>query len=167
MSSSPPLLHIAGPSGSGKTALTEKLIARLTADGYRVGAIKRTHHDVVWDTPGKDSHRFAEAGAVVTMLASDTFVGTVERPKTPPSIAELAAVFVGKADIVVVESYRTSRSLVTARLAFVAADEGEDPEADGLIYTGPTPDGADRRPRFSRDEIDRIADWIGAAVMNG
>ena len=57
------VLGFAGYSGSGKTTLLEKLIPRLTARGLRVAVVKHTHHDVDWDTPGKDSWRHRQAGA--------------------------------------------------------------------------------------------------------
>lgn len=101
----PAIVRLVGPSGSGKTTLAEKLIPLLTARGLRIGAIKRSHHDVETDTPGKDSHRLREAGAVVTALASDRLVTLFERPAEPPTIASLLPAFAGKADIVIVESF--------------------------------------------------------------
>jgi len=37
-----------------------------------VATIKHAHHKVVLDTPGKDSYRYKEAGAVMSMLVTST-----------------------------------------------------------------------------------------------
>lgn len=57
-----------GWSGCGKTTLVLKLIAELRTRGYRVGAVKFTHHDVRLDTPGTDSARMKQAGAEQVLL---------------------------------------------------------------------------------------------------
>ena len=62
----------AGWSGSGKTTLLREVIARLSGGGYRVGAVKATHHDLRLDTPGKDSHSLREAGAEAVVLSEPT-----------------------------------------------------------------------------------------------
>ena len=60
----------AGWSGSGKTTLIEQLIPRFVADGLTVSLIKHAHHGFDIDTPGKDSYRHREAGAVEVMITS-------------------------------------------------------------------------------------------------
>jgi len=58
-------VHIIGQKNHGKTTLVAELVQALSAQGYRVGTIKHTHHQHELDTPGKDSHRHREAGAAV------------------------------------------------------------------------------------------------------
>ena len=60
---SPPTLVCMGWSGSGKTTFLEKLIPALTARGLRVSVVKHDGHGFQMDRPGKDSYRFAAAGA--------------------------------------------------------------------------------------------------------
>ncbi|MBF0340647.1 MAG: molybdopterin-guanine dinucleotide biosynthesis protein B [Magnetococcales bacterium] len=57
------------PSGSGKTTLMEQVIAHLAGSGLKVGAIKHGHHPADPDIPGKDTHRFRQAGAVSVLFA--------------------------------------------------------------------------------------------------
>src|SRR4030065_597142 len=64
------VITVVGHSGSGKTTLVEKLLRELTAKGVRVATIKHAHHKVVLDTPGKDSFRYKQAGAVMSMLVT-------------------------------------------------------------------------------------------------
>ena len=64
-----PVVAVTGASGGGKTALLEKLLHGLTVRGYRVGAVKSSHHeDAEVDVPGKDTWRFRRAGAVAVGL---------------------------------------------------------------------------------------------------
>ncbi|MEQ8210491.1 MAG: molybdopterin-guanine dinucleotide biosynthesis protein B [Lacipirellulaceae bacterium] len=65
-------IHILGRKNHGKTTLIVRLIKKLAELGYKVGAIKHTHHAHQLDVPGKDSHRFGEAGAAgVGILSRD------------------------------------------------------------------------------------------------
>ncbi len=93
---SPPRIHIVGRKNSGKTTLVEQLIAQLSAEGFRVGAIKHTHHRHELDTPGKDSHRHGQAGAaVVGILTRDRQAVFWPRPAAAEASREPAA---GEAD---------------------------------------------------------------------
>lgn len=64
------IVAITGFSGSGKTTLVVQLIEHLVRDGFRVGAIKHTHHPVN-DGDRGDTARFRRAGADPVILAGD------------------------------------------------------------------------------------------------
>ncbi|WP_406608642.1 molybdopterin-guanine dinucleotide biosynthesis protein B [Agarivorans sp. JK6] len=64
-----PIIALAGYSGSGKTTLLSQLIPLLKAQGLSVAVIKHSHHAIELDKPGKDSHKFAEAGAEQVILS--------------------------------------------------------------------------------------------------
>jgi len=64
----PNVFIFVGHSGCGKTTLIEKLLRELSGRGLRVAVIKHAHHRVVLDTPGKDSWRYKQAGAAISML---------------------------------------------------------------------------------------------------
>jgi GTPase SAR1 family protein len=66
----PKVFIFVGHSGAGKTTLIEKLLRELSGRGLRVATIKHAHHKVVLDTPGKDSWRYKQAGAVMSMLVT-------------------------------------------------------------------------------------------------
>lgn len=65
-----PVLGFAAPSGTGKTTLLKHLIPILKQKGLRVGLVKRSHHNIEIDLPGKDSHTLRMAGASPVMLSS-------------------------------------------------------------------------------------------------
>ena len=63
-----PVLAFAGFSGSGKTTLIEKLIPLLRERGISAAVIKHDAHGLTFDTAGKDSSRFSEAGAAASLV---------------------------------------------------------------------------------------------------
>lgn len=87
----------------GKTTLATRLISWLSGRGYRVSAVKRTHHAVPPDQPGTDTAQMAEAGAArVAFIGPD---GILER-SGPAALGEVLARLGGDADVVIVEGYR-------------------------------------------------------------
>ena len=68
--SQPPRLHIVGRRNAGKTSLICDLVRNLAGRGIRVATIKHTHHHHELDTPGKDSWKHREAGAVSVGILS-------------------------------------------------------------------------------------------------
>ncbi len=65
-----PVLSVAAYSGSGKTTFLERLIRELKARGLRLVVCKHDGHDFQIDREGKDSDRFAKAGADCVILVS-------------------------------------------------------------------------------------------------
>ncbi|MCL1969856.1 MAG: molybdopterin-guanine dinucleotide biosynthesis protein B [Candidatus Bathyarchaeota archaeon] len=60
-----------GRSGSGKTVTIEYLIKQFSVENYRVGAVKHIHHmGFTIDTEGKNTWRYARAGARVIVAVS-------------------------------------------------------------------------------------------------
>lgn len=59
----PLAIAITGWSGAGKTTVIESLLPGLAARGLSVGVLKHDAHGLDLDRPGKDTHRFREAGA--------------------------------------------------------------------------------------------------------
>jgi len=60
----PVIIHlVAAQSETGKTTIMEKLLPELKLHGLRVAALKGNLQHYELDTPGKDSRRFADAGA--------------------------------------------------------------------------------------------------------
>lgn len=99
------VISIVGHSGSGKTTLVEKLIRELCVRGVKVATIKHAHHKVELDTPGKDSFRYKEAGAVMSMLLTRDALQLVADAKTEREPQQLAQRFLGEADLVLAEGF--------------------------------------------------------------
>jgi molybdopterin-guanine dinucleotide biosynthesis protein MobB len=69
-----------GRSGSGKTVTLEYLISQLSNEGYKVGAIKHVHHKgFTIDTEGKNTWRYAQAGAKIVAAISPDEVAIIKK----------------------------------------------------------------------------------------
>ena len=66
----PAIFGFYGKSNTGKTSLMEKIIKKLTGDGYKVATIKITNKKIGVDTEGKDTWRYAKAGSNLVVLSS-------------------------------------------------------------------------------------------------
>lgn len=141
-----PVVRIAAPGrNAGKTELATRLVRWFVDRGYRVVAVKRSHHAVRPDDAGKDSDRLAKAGAATTIFWGAD--GMVERRAGgQESLANLAARFTGEADILIVEGMRDETH--GARIMLTGT-----PPAEARIVA------MDGEPILTTnaDEVDRIA----------
>lgn len=103
-----PVICFVGPKNSGKTTLLVQVIRLLSSSGVRVAAFKHDAHDFQIDHPGKDSYRFAEAGAEAVLIASATKVAFVERTAREETLPELVARHARGVDVVLAEGYKSS-----------------------------------------------------------
>ena len=95
---------IVGRSGSGKTTLIERLLPLLRARGLAVSTVKRTHHAVDLDPPGKDSRRHRDAGAEEVLLVSDRRWALLRETPDPPPLPLLLS-RLAPVDLVLVEGF--------------------------------------------------------------
>lgn len=139
----------------GKTTLAVRLINALVTRGWRVAAIKHSHHALPTDRSGSDSDVLARAGATTTLYVGAD--GVIERMPSPqPELSELLARLQGY-EIAIVEGYRDET--IGARLHL----EGEPPSNVRVFES----DGTELETT-SADDIDglvaRIEGWIDAAL---
>ena len=81
------ILGITGWKNSGKTTLTEKLVAALVSNGYRIATIKHAHHAFDIDHEGRDSFRHRAAGASQVAVVSSkrwALIHELEDETEPP-----------------------------------------------------------------------------------
>lgn len=98
-----PVIGFAAWSGTGKTTLVEKLVLALKAQGYRIAVIKHDAHRFEIDKEGKDSWRFAKAGADMTLISSREKTAIIEqRPRT----FEENLSMIHDVDLILVEGYK-------------------------------------------------------------
>ena len=96
-----------GYSNSGKTTLIEKLIPRFRAQGLTVSAIKNAHHGFDMDRPGKDSHRYREAGAGQVLISTtERWALLTETPAGHATLEDLLAQL-APCDLVIVEGFKS------------------------------------------------------------
>jgi molybdopterin-guanine dinucleotide biosynthesis protein B len=150
-----------GHSGSGKTTLIEKLLPELTRRGVRVATLKHAHHSVQLDTPSKDSWRYKQAGAVMSMLVTTHALQLVA--DTPPERdpAELAQRFMGDADLVLAEGFSYSAGV---KIEVLRRECGKPPRctlAQNLIAMVTDEDDVyPELPHFGLEDVTGIVDFM-------
>jgi molybdopterin-guanine dinucleotide biosynthesis protein MobB len=105
-----PVVSIVGCSGCGKTTLICQMLPVLAARGRRVAVIKHHHEDFEIDHEGKDSFRFAAAGAATVMVASPTKTAMIRRGEPEPALDELIASFAPDVDLVITEGFKLAHA---------------------------------------------------------
>ena len=110
-----PVISFVGRKNSGKTTYISALIPALEAAGIRVAVVKQHKHDVPVDIEGKDSWRYAQAGASCSIMSTSRQLSLVFQRSPQPdetrmaSLAELAAVAQRNGcEILLAESFNAS-----------------------------------------------------------
>ena len=157
----PPVFMFVGHSGSGKTALVEKLLPELTARGLQLATIKHAHHRVELDKEGKDSWRYKQAGAVMSMLVTATELQVVADAVDRREPAQLAERFLGEADMVLAEGFSLTPG---DKIEVLRRACGKPPRCaieDGLIAVVTDMDEIyPQLPHFALDDIVGLADFM-------
>ena len=155
------VISIVGHSGSGKTTLIEKLIRELTLLGLRVATIKHAHHTVQLDTPGKDSWRYTQAGAAVSMLVTGQGVQLIATQIDEREPLQLAKRFFGDADLVLAEGFSNASGAKIEVLRSACSATPRCLVGDGLIALVTDIDEAyPQLPHFGLNDISGIVEFI-------
>ena len=157
---SPELFIFVGHSNAGKTTFVEQLLAELTRRGRRVAAIKHAHHAVELDTAGKDSWRYKQAGAVMSMLVTRDALQLVADATDRREPQQLAARFLGEADLVLAEGFSHAAG---PKIEVLRRACGKPPRCqleDGLIaLVTDCEEAHPSMPHFALDDVAGVADF--------
>jgi molybdopterin-guanine dinucleotide biosynthesis protein MobB len=105
----PPMVCIVGRKHAGKTTLVARLSAELTQRGHRVMTLKHGSHTFNLDPSTTDTYRhYHEGNAARVAMASPDKFAFVERWEKELGPEELAAKYLGDADIVLGEGFKAS-----------------------------------------------------------
>ncbi len=109
MTPPPPIFTVVGRKHSGKTSLVVRLSAELHRRGHRVMTIKHGAHTFNIDPATTDTYRHYHEGSAerVVMAAPDKFA-LVQRWSEQLGPREIAARFLGEADVVICEGFKAS-----------------------------------------------------------
>ncbi len=137
-------IAVVGGKKTGKTTTIENLIRELTKRGYKVSAIKHIPEpDFTIDTQGKDTWRFAEAGAKTIIAISPNETATIEKGATEKVPLEALLKKCGNSDIVLIEGLKkqVAKKPSIQKIAVVTTEEEAENAAKMykpiLAYTGP------------------------------
>ena len=151
-----PVIAFAAYSGTGKTTLIEKLIIALKEKGLRLAVIKHDGHKFEIDHEGKDSWRFAQAGADITMISSAEKTAYVEQGNL--SLEQLLGM-VHDVDLILVEGYK-NKDLPQIGIARKETGKGFTAEPEHFIALVTDMEIETDVPCFGLENIADIADFI-------
>ena len=151
-----PVVAFAAYSGTGKTTLIEKLILELKSRSLRLAVIKHDGHKFEIDHEGKDSWRFAQAGADITMISSSEKTAYVEQGDL--SLEQLLGM-VHDVDLILVEGYK-NKDLPQIGIARKETGKGFTADISRFIALVTDMEVDTVLPCFGLEDISPIADFI-------
>jgi len=104
-----PYLSFVGRSNTGKTTVIERLIPILCERGLKVAVIKHHPHDFDIDIPGKDTYRYKQAGATMSILASPGKVAVIEDTEKELTLEEIITRYVRDVDLLLIEGFKKAK----------------------------------------------------------
>ena len=158
-----PVLTFTAYSNTGKTTYLEKLIPCLKSAGLRIAVIKHDAHDFQADIEGKDSWRFAQAGADIVAVASKRQFALFQY-----SSFDLSAIItqILNVDLILTEGYKHENF---PKIAIYRAASGNGlsiPLKDCLAIVGDYPSPAPC-PVFSSQDPRPLADYLLQLLQTG
>ena len=152
-----PVFSFVAWSGTGKTTYLVGLIAALKARGARVAVVKHDAHRFQIDKEGKDSWRFARAGADVVAVADGEKCAVMDYRPTP--LADILSML-RDVDLVLVEGWHedAENPIVVYR-----AGTGQPPKLDParcFAAVSDVPLDAGDRPCFPLDDPAPMAAFL-------
>ena len=158
-----PVFTFVAYSGTGKTTYIEKLIKELTVRGLRVGAVKHDAHEFEIDKPGKDSWRFAQAGAQAVAISSATKSAVMEY--RPLGYSEI----IGRmrdVDIIICEGWHTEgENRILLWRSTSGSEMKLDPAGCIAVVSDAEPDTRGT-PLFPLDDPAPMADFLQERIKN-
>ena len=162
-----PVVTVTGFSSSGKTTFLTEVVACLAQAGVRVGVIKNHGHAAGGvDQEGKDSWKYAQAGANPVVLSSSAqyavFVSTLAAPATRD---ELVARIADDVDLVLVEGFHSAAegAVEVSRKATGKGPKLEAAERIALVSDDEdlrAQVAAEGKPVFDMDDFSGFACWL-------
>ncbi len=105
----PVIFAVSGYKDSGKTWLIAELINEFIMDGLIVGVVKHDGHDSIEEVKGTDTYKYADAGALVTAVYSDSkFVMSGAGKMDPEDLIEYMKGLDNPPQIIILEGFKSS-----------------------------------------------------------
>ena len=144
-------------SDTGKTTYLERLVAELKARGARVAVVKNDDHRFEIDREGKDSWRFARAGADVVAVADGEKYALMEyRPVTLERL--LSAI--RDVDLILVEGWHAEAANAIALHRAASGKPLKLPPENCLAVVSDVPLETGGTPLFPLDDPAPMADFL-------
>jgi molybdopterin-guanine dinucleotide biosynthesis protein MobB len=144
-------------SGTGKTTYLEGLIAALKARMLRVAAVKHDGHRLELDREGKDSWRFARAGADVVAVADAEKCAVMDY--RPHSLSDILA-SIRDVDIVLIEGWHAEAERPILLYRAATGKPPKLPYAECFAVVSDEKPDTCPVPCFPLDEPEALADFL-------
>lgn len=157
-----PVIGFAAFSGTGKTTLLEKLILELKRQGCRIAVIKHDAHRFEIDKEGKDSWRFAKAGADMTLISSAEKTAIIEQRERT---FEQNLSMIHDVDLILVEGYK-QENIPKIGICRKATGKGlpHPMEQYIAVVTDDETINSEQIPIFGLEDVQRIAEFVMSKV---
>ena len=120
----PPVICIVGKSKSMKSMIMQELISELKAQGLKVGALKyHKHGDFEIDIAGKDTWKYAKAGADTVAISSSMKFAVIKKASGESDIDEIIEKHFSDCNIVLADGFTLS---VKPRIIVTESEEDID-----------------------------------------
>lgn len=159
----PPVIAVVGYSNSGKTRVAAALIRTLTAQGYRIAAVKHCHQGHQVDPAGKDSARLFAAGAACVVASSPGQLTSILRVEADTPLEKIVASLDWRYDLVVAEGFKGSG----VPKVLVLGKEPIAPLPQNVVAVVGDRKGVEDAPFYSFQELDRLAEKIKELLLDG
>lgn len=158
-----PVIAFAAYSGTGKTTLIEKIVINLKKRNLRVAVIKHDGHRFEIDHEGKDSWRFAHAGADITIISSAEKMAYIEQRELS---LQQQIDMVHDVDLILVEGYKNA-DLPQIGIARKETGKGFTAEYSRFIALVSDYEQLDAKiPCFNLNDVDEITEFILREISN-
>ena len=148
---------VTGWKKSGKTTLVTQLVSEFRRRGWTVATVKHAHHSVDVDRPETDSWKHRAAGATEVALVGGLRYA-IMREQAEATLEEVLA-RLAPADLILIEGYKRERHpKIEVRTDHSRPIAGTDSNVVAIAADQPAPET--HLPRFARDDIAGIADFI-------
>lgn len=122
----PVVIAVIGGKKSGKTTTIEILTKELAGRGYKIATVKHVPEaNFTIDSEGKDTWKFAQAGAKTIVVASSNEIATIEKVDATGLPLRSVLKRCGENDVIFVEGFRklTSRNERIPKIVIVKSEE--------------------------------------------
>ena len=155
------MVAFVGRSGSGKTTLITRIIPELKKRNVRVGSLKHTHHNVTFDTPGKDSWKHRQAGSEKVLLLSEVETAFFTGRNDELSLDKIKEKWFSDCDLLIIEGFKDASVL---KVEVYQVNNPKNPlyidpsfSINAIVTDAQPPFPV---PHFSFEEIGPLIEWL-------
>jgi molybdopterin-guanine dinucleotide biosynthesis protein B len=158
-----PVISFVGYSNSGKTTVLTQVVRELKLRGYRIAVIKHDVHGFAIDVSGKDTAKYAEAGADIVYISSANKLAYIEARQAELPLEDLVQRIRG-VDVIFTEGYKSESNPKVEVFRAVAGHSPLGPNPD-LLATVSEATLYPHVRHFTAEQVPQLADFLEAIIL--